>query len=49
VKITDKIKSLFQRKPPTQEELAARTEAKRALEDTRTDFGIHRNPTDLPP
>jgi hypothetical protein len=49
MKISDKIKSLFQRRPPTEEELAARAEAKRELEQTRTEVGTHRNPTEVPP
>jgi hypothetical protein len=35
VKITEKIKSLLRRKPPTDEELAARAEAERERDEAR--------------
>jgi len=49
VKAFDKIKTLFRQRPPTEEELAARAEAKSELEQTRTEVGTHKNPTELPP
>jgi hypothetical protein len=49
MKIADKIKGLFQRQPPTDEELAARAEAEGERERVRTDFGTERNPTQVPP
>ena len=49
MKIADKIKGLFQRRPPTDEELAARDEVASKRERIRTDYGSERNPTQLPP
>jgi hypothetical protein len=46
MKISDKIKNLFQRRPPTAEELAARAEAKSELARMKTDVATRRNPTD---
>jgi hypothetical protein len=46
MKISDKIKSLFQRRPPTAEQLAARAEAKSELGQIKTDIATRRNPTD---
>jgi hypothetical protein len=49
MKIGEKIKSLFHREPPSDDERAARAEAKSELERLRTEFGTQRNPTDIPP
>jgi len=49
MKIGEKIKSLFRRRPPTEEERAARAEAESERERIRTEFGNERNPTQLPP
>jgi hypothetical protein len=46
MKISDKIKSLFQRRPPAAEQLAARAEAKSELGQIKTDIATRRNPTD---
>jgi hypothetical protein len=46
MKISDKIKNLFQRRPPTAEELAARAEAKSERAQMKTDVATRRNPTD---
>jgi hypothetical protein len=45
MKIGEKIKSLFQRRPPTEEELGAHAEAESERERIRTEFGNERNPT----
>jgi hypothetical protein len=49
MKISDKIRSLVQRQPPTEEELVARAEAESERERIRTEFGNERNPTQVPP
>jgi hypothetical protein len=49
MKIAEKVKSLFQREPPTDEELAARAEAESERDRIRTEFGTERNPTQVPP
>jgi hypothetical protein len=49
LKINDKIKSLFQRRPPTEEEVAARAEARSELDQIRTEVATHANPTEIPP
>jgi hypothetical protein len=46
MEISEKIKSLFQRRSPTAEELAARAEAKSELGQIKTDVATRRNPTE---
>jgi len=49
MKIAEKIKRLFQREPPTPEQLAAATEGERELERIRTQYATEQNPTQLTP